>query len=314
MNINYTHRTSPKQHIHRIKFRNLSIAAYLIQGTTPEFGFTQPHVWRTVDGQNPAPPRMMIIPLFIGFWPSHQQYFLTHQSKAENLGDARDEGTQRPTQRGRLRHQIPRGGAPSKWMRLNQDACDAPEIYLEWSLRCAFWHWSVQVTPKWHPQTSTTQLPVFSTLTDSKTICLRNISIFDMFCLFYPNFHHLAIIEIARKKTNIENLPCKIDLVDLLFFCVASRDGSTKYHPTTSGWLRKSHAVRRWIQRFLERRPIVGILLDWDFFGQGANPLIHSERNGKYVNRSWKQKSEAVFISGFVSLANCLLRNALLTQ
>ena len=37
---------------------------------------------RTVDGQNPAPPRRMIIPLFIGFQPSqmvqdffHQQYF-----------------------------------------------------------------------------------------------------------------------------------------------------------------------------------------------------------------------------------------------
>ena len=35
----------------------------------------------TVDGQNPAPPRMMIIPLFLGFKPSqvvqdffHQQY------------------------------------------------------------------------------------------------------------------------------------------------------------------------------------------------------------------------------------------------
>jgi len=38
-------------------------------------------VLHTVDGQNPAPPRMMIIPLFVGFQPSqvvqdffHQQY------------------------------------------------------------------------------------------------------------------------------------------------------------------------------------------------------------------------------------------------
>ena len=37
----------------------------------------------TVDGQNPAPPRMMIIPLFIGVLPSqvvqdfvHQQYVM----------------------------------------------------------------------------------------------------------------------------------------------------------------------------------------------------------------------------------------------
>ena len=40
-----------------------------------------PKMGTTVDGQNPAPPRMMIIPLFIGFQPSqvvqdffHQQY------------------------------------------------------------------------------------------------------------------------------------------------------------------------------------------------------------------------------------------------
>ena len=50
----------------------------------------------TVDGQNPAPPRMMIIPLFIdfiGFLPSqvvqdfvHQQYYLkSHQFTSEVL-------------------------------------------------------------------------------------------------------------------------------------------------------------------------------------------------------------------------------------
>ena len=33
--------------------------------------FMSPFLNDTVDGQNPAPPRKMIIPLFIGFWPSH---------------------------------------------------------------------------------------------------------------------------------------------------------------------------------------------------------------------------------------------------
>ena len=46
----------------------------------------------TVDGWNPAPPRMMIIPLFIGFWPSQvvqdfvrQQYFKTFPPKKTDL-------------------------------------------------------------------------------------------------------------------------------------------------------------------------------------------------------------------------------------
>ena len=33
----------------------------------------------TVDGQNPAPPRMMIIPLFIGFQPSQVVQDFVHQ-------------------------------------------------------------------------------------------------------------------------------------------------------------------------------------------------------------------------------------------
>jgi len=33
----------------------------------------------TVDGQNPAPPRMMIIPLFIGFQPSQVVQDFFHQ-------------------------------------------------------------------------------------------------------------------------------------------------------------------------------------------------------------------------------------------
>lgn len=98
---------------------------------------------------------------------------------------------------------------------------------------------------KWHRNdtqklyTQKTQ-PVSRTLTDSKTICPRKISNIWCFSKCYPNFHDLAIIEIARKKTNIENLPCKISLdlnrCYIKAVCFSSRISDARpYPPTTSG-------------------------------------------------------------------------------
>ena len=63
-------------------FRNLGVNHFDVH----------PHLWQdsffhwakkttppTVDGQNPAPPRMMIIPLFIGFYTSQVVQDFVHQ-------------------------------------------------------------------------------------------------------------------------------------------------------------------------------------------------------------------------------------------
>ena len=153
-------------------------------------------------------------------------YFLTHQSKAENLRDARDEGdpTSDPT-RSRASANSKGGSAEVPWMRLNQDACDAPEILSGMILEMWF---------KWHrndtPQNSTTQPPVFSTLTDSKTICLRNISNIWFFLIFIL----ISIIWQSLKLPG-RKLTSKI-------FPVRSTWSTCFFLRRISGWLDQCHS------------------------------------------------------------------------
>ena len=98
----------------------------------------------TVDGQNPAPPKKMIIPLFKGFWPSqvvqdsvHQQYeTIMHTCTPESIWNLSQEtpGYVRPWN-------LPRWGECRNGWSWNDEPPGSVEVRLTlklnlWQLRC----------------------------------------------------------------------------------------------------------------------------------------------------------------------------------